>query len=127
MKKIIKMLSLTLMSVVYLNANPILQEENKDGFKIELKTEKSLFVGSNEMLVKITKDNKEVSDVNVKMKVFMPEMPGMPSMEEESKGNLVNGVYKLNVNFSMNGTWQYQLKFKTKDEIVHTIKGSLNI
>ena len=38
-----------------------------------------------------------------------------------------NGVYKVNINFSMSGTWQYHLKFKTKDDEVHTVKGSINL
>ena len=38
-----------------------------------------------------------------------------------------DGKYKVSINFSMNGTWQYQLKFKTNDDVVHTVKGSVNL
>ena len=57
----------------------------------------------------------------------MPEMPGMPYMEYEDKATLVDGKYKMNANLTMGGTWQYQLKFKTEDEVVHTVKGSVNL
>jgi hypothetical protein len=33
----------------------------------------------------------------------------------------------MNINLPMSGTWQYQLKFKTDDGVVHTIKGSVNL
>jgi hypothetical protein len=54
-------------------------------------------------------------------------MPGMPYMEFTDKAKLVDGKYKLMINFSMAGTWQYQLKFKTADREVHTIRGSVNL
>ena len=57
----------------------------------------------------------------------MPEMPGMPYMEFEENATLIDGKYKVSINFSMNGTWQYQLKFKTNDDVVHTVKGSVNL
>ena len=56
----------------------------------------------------------------------MPEMPGMPYMESEENAVLVDGKYKVSVNVPMGGTWQYQLKFKASDEVVHTVKGSVN-
>mgnify|MGYP003960953733 FL=1 len=57
----------------------------------------------------------------------MPEMPGMPYMEYKAKAKLVNGEYKMMINFAMGGTWQYQLKFKTSDNKIHTLRGSVNI
>jgi hypothetical protein len=56
----------------------------------------------------------------------MPEMPGMPYMEYETEALFINGKYKANVNLSMNGTWQYQLKFRTEDKKVRSVKGSVN-
>ena len=57
----------------------------------------------------------------------MPEMPGMPYMEQIGKGKLVDGKYKVQINFSMSGTWQYQLKFKSSSGKVYKIRGSVNI
>lgn len=103
------------------------QNGQKDGYDVILKSSKALVVGSNELLVELAKDSKVIENAKVKAKFFMPEMPGMPYMESESEATLVNGVYKLNINLPMGGTWQYQLKFKTEDGVVHTIKGSVNL
>ena len=48
-------------------------------------------------------------------------------MEYEDKAVLEDGKYKVMINFSMGGTWEYQLKFKTSDDEVHTVRGSVNI
>ena len=41
----------------------------------------------------------------MKVKVFMPAMPGMPYMESVSEAkNLGNGKFETNVNISMGGT-----------------------
>ena len=88
---------------------------------------KPLVVGNNEIAVALQKDGKVVTDAKVKIKVFMPEMPGMPYMEYKEKLKLDDKAYKGSVNFSMNGTWQYHLKFKTSDDKVHKVRGSVNI
>lgn len=116
-----------LMLVGLLHGEPIDQSGGTDGYKVHLTTEKSLVVGNNDFSVMLMQDGKMVSDAKVKIKFYMPEMPGMPYMEYNSKGKLVDGKYKLNGNFSMGGTWQYQLKFKTSDGKVHKIRGSVNI
>ncbi|MDZ7818161.1 MAG: FixH family protein [Aliarcobacter sp.] len=103
------------------------QNGQKDGYDIKLTTEKSLIVGTNDFFIELSKDGSIITDAKVKIKIFMPEMPGMPYMEFEDKATLVDGKYKVNINFSMAGTWQYHLKFKTKDDVVHTVKGSVNL
>ncbi len=99
----------------------------KDGYTIALKSKKSLVVGNNDIEVTLQKDSKNITDAKVKIKFFMPEMPGMPYMEYKDKLKLDNGVYKGSVNLSMSGTWQYHLKFKSVDGSVHKVRGSLNI
>lgn len=127
MKNIIKIVLGFFLTFTFLNAELLEQNGQKDGYDVTLKSSKALVVGSNEFLVKLSKDSKVVENAKVKVKFFMPEMPGMPYMESESEATLVNGVYKLNINLPMGGTWQYQLKFKTEDGVVHTIKGSVNL
>ena len=78
-------------------------------------------------IVELGKDGNNITDAKVKIKVFMPEMPGMPYMEYKAKAKLVEGKYKMMLNFSMGGTWQYHLKFKSKDGKIHTVRGSVNI
>lgn len=127
MKSLIKLFATLLITVGFLNAQAIEQNGAKDGYDIKLSSEKSLIVGTNTFDIELSKDGVAITDAKAKLKVFMPEMPGMPYMEYEDKAVLENGVYKVNVNFSMSGTWQYHLKFKTKDDVVHTVKGSINL
>ncbi len=127
MKSLFKIFAALLITVGFLNAQALEQNGQKDGYDIKLSSQKSLIVGTNALDIEISKDGAVLTDVKVKMKIFMPEMPGMPYMEYEDKAVLENGVYKVNINFSMSGTWQYHLKFKTKDDAVHTVKGSINL
>ena len=127
MKNIIKIVLGFFLTFTFLNAELLEQNGQKDGYDVILKSSKALVVGSNELLVELAKDSKVIENAKVKAKFFMPEMPGMPYMESESEATLANGVYKLNINLPMGGTWQYQLKFKTEDGVVHTIKGSVNL
>ena len=127
MQNIIKIVLGIFLTFTFLNAELLEQNGEKDGFNVKLTSSKALVVGSNELLVELSKDSKVIENAKVKAKFFMPEMPGMPYMESESEATLVNGVYKLNINLPMSGTWQYQLKFKTDDGVVHTIKGSVNL
>lgn len=127
MKNIIKIVLGFFLTFTFLHAELLEQNGQKDGYEVTLKSSKALVVGSNEFVVELAKDSKVVENAKVKVKFFMPEMPGMPYMESESEAVLVNGKYKVNINLSMGGTWQYQLKFKTDDGVVHTIKGSVNL
>ena len=127
MKRVLKAFVVMFLTATILNASSLKESLNVDGYNLEVTSKRDLSAGSNEFFVKITKDGKEINDAKIKAKFFMPEMPGMPYMESESEATLVNGVYKLNINLPMGGTWQYQLKFKTEDGVVHTIKGSVNL
>ncbi len=100
---------------------------NKNGFNVMLVSKKPLVVGNNNIKVVIKKDNKLIENAKVKIKFFMPEMPGMPYMEYKTKLKFDKDGYKGQVNFSMSGTWQYHLKFKSSDGKVHKIRGSVNI
>lgn len=122
--KIVTILALTL---GFLNAEPVFQEGEKKGYTVVLKSDKSLVVGDNTFFVTLLKDGKIFTDAKVKAKFFMPEMPGMPYMEFKDKAKLVNERYKLTINFSMGGTWQYHLMFKTQDGKVHKLRSSVNL
>ena len=127
MKNLFKVLVSMLLAIGFLNAEPVSQTGEKNGYELKLTSEKSLIVGNNDFFASLSKDGNSVSDVKMKIKVFMPEMPGMPYMEYKAKAKLVDGKYKMMVNFSMGGTWQYHLKFKSKDGKIHTVRGSVNI
>ena len=127
MKNLFKIIVAMFLTLGFLNAEPLEQVGEKNGYTVNLTSDKSLIVGNNDLFVVLSKDGNEVKDVKVKIKVFMPEMPGMPYMEYKAKAKFIDGKYKMMVNFSMGGTWQYHLKFKSKDGKIHTIRGSVNI
>jgi hypothetical protein len=126
MKNLIKVVLGFFLTFGFLHAELLEQKGQKDGFDIKLTSVKALVVGKNDFIIELSKDSKVVDNAKVKIKFFMPEMPGMPYMESEDNAVLVDGKYKVSVNISMGGTWQYQLKFKASDEVVHTVKGSVN-
>ncbi|MDD2886320.1 MAG: FixH family protein [Aliarcobacter sp.] len=127
MKNLIKIVLGLFLTFGFLNAELLEQSGQKDGFDVKLSSTKALIVGTNEFVVELVKDSKVIDTAKVKVKFFMPEMPGMPYMESEENAVLVDGKYKMNINIPMSGTWQYQLKFKTDDGVVHTVKGSVNL
>jgi hypothetical protein len=126
-KNLIKIVLGLFLTFGFLNAELLEQSGQKDGFNVKLSSTKALIVGTNEFVVELVKDSKVIDTAKVKVKFFMPEMPGMPYMESEENAVLVDGKYKMNINIPMGGTWQYQLKFKTDDGVVHTVKGSVNL
>lgn len=127
MKNLFKSIFILLFTFSLSNADIISQSGQKDGFDVKIKSEKSLVVGNNTFFVELLKDGKAVTSAKVKLKFFMPEMPGMPYMEYEDEATLVDEKYKVNINLSMGGTWQYMIKFKTEDGAVHSIKSSVNL
>lgn len=126
MKNIFKVFIALFVTVGFLKAEPMKESLNIDGYAIELTSKRDLSAGSNEFFAKVTKDGKEITDAKLKAKFFMPEMPGMPYMEHEGVGTLKGDVYNFVINFCMDGTWQYNLRFKTADEKVHSIKSSVS-
>ena len=125
--KLLKLISILALTVGLLWAEPISLSGKKDGYDVTLTSEKSLVVGDNTFFVTLAKDGKALEDAKVKAKFFMPEMPGMPYMEYVGKAKLVDGKYKILINLSMSGTWQYHLMFKTSDGEVHKIRSSVNL
>lgn len=127
MKALFKVIIALFIAVGFLNAEPVGQSGEKNGYEVKLTSEKSLVVGDNIFFVKLSKDGNVIKNAKVKAKFFMPEMPGMPYMEYKDKAKLLGDKYKMMINFSMGGTWQYHLKFKTKDGKIHTLRGSVNL
>ena len=126
MKKVLKAFVVMFLMATVLNASSLKESLNVDGYNLELTSKRDLSAGSNEFFAKITKDGKEVNDAKLKAKFFMPEMPGMPYMEHEGEAKFENGVYRFTINFCMDGTWQYNIKFKTADDKVHSVKSSVS-
>jgi len=127
MKLLLKVISILALTIGLLNADLIDLKGNKDGYDVNLTSEKTLVMGDNTLFATFTKAGVNLTDVKVKIKFFMPEMPGMPYMEYKAKAKFVDGKFKMLVNFPMGGTWQFHLMFKTKDGKVHKIRSSVNI
>lgn len=127
MTTIFKLLAAMFLAFAISNAEMVSQSGSKNGYDVKLTSQKSLIVGNNTFFVELGKAGEAITNAKVKAKFYMPEMPGMPYMEYVGKAKLVNGKYKMMINFSMGGTWQYQLKFKTKDGKVHKLRGSVNL
>lgn len=126
MKNLFKIFFALFLASSFLNANSLKEKFKVDGYVVELSSKRDLSAGSNEFFAKITKDGVAVKDAQVKAKFFMPEMPGMAYMEHEGVGALKDDSYSVVINFCMDGTWQYNLRFKTADEKVHSIKSSVS-
>ncbi|HIO90784.1 MAG TPA: hypothetical protein EYG69_03340, partial [Campylobacterales bacterium] len=62
------------------NSQSLHHKKNIDNYTVVVSSLKSLIVGTNEFQIFISLNKKPV-DAKVKVKFFMPQMPGMPYME----------------------------------------------
>ena len=95
--------------------------------EVEYYSAKPLSQGMNMLNVKVLDNGKPIGDAKVSVKIFMPEMPGMPAMESKSEAMPMNGEYMAHVTFSMNGTWQVIIDIETKDGKKQRLKSSVNL
>jgi len=129
MKKILKLLSLLTVGLFFVACNDGASEgftkSGKAGnLSVTYSSAKPLVVGDNSIDVKVTNNGKAVTGAKVEMKVFMPEMPGMPYMEDTQTMREVGDKYSGNINFSMGGTWQVKI-FIEKDGKKYKYAGSV--
>ena len=120
MKKLFKLASLLTLGLFFVACGG---SESSEGFSksgkagplsVTYSSAKPLVVGDNIMNVTITKDGKALTGAKVEFKTFMPEMPGMPYMNDVKTFSATGDKYSGNVNFSMGGTWQVKI-FIEKD------------
>jgi len=115
MKNIIKIVSILTVALFFVACNDSVSEGfSKTGkagsLNVTYSSTKPLVIGDNTIEVKITENGKAVTDATkVELKIFMPEMPGMPYMENTKLLAPKNDGYSGNVNFSMGGTWQVKI------------------
>lgn len=126
MRNLFKVFIALFLTATFLNAVSLKEKFEVDGYSVELTSKRDLSAGSNEFFANITKDGKIVEDAQLRVKFFMPEMPGMAYMEHDAEGTFEAKQYRFIINFCMDGTWQYNLRFKTADDKVHTIKSSVS-
>jgi len=111
MKKLFKLATLLTLGVFFAACGDSTPEgfskHGKAGsLSVTYSSAKPLVVGDNTINLTITKDGKALRGAKVEFKTFMPEMPGMPYMEEVKSMTANSDNYSANVNFSMGGTWQ---------------------
>lgn len=126
--KLVTTLFAAMLTFTMLHAAAFEKEASFKTTKVVYSTEKPLSVGTNELDLKLTRSGKAVADAKVIVKVFMPEMPGMPYMEYVANAKPAgDGSYKATVNFAMAGTWQVHIFVHTADGKKQRIKSSINI
>ena len=114
MKKLFKLVSLLTLGLFFIacgdSASEGFTKSGKAGsLAVTYSSAKPLVTGDNTINVSITKDGKALTGAKVEFKTFMPEMPGMPYMEEVKTMTANGDNYTANVNFSMGGTWQVKI------------------
>ena len=120
MKQLIKLISILTITLLFVACEDSAKTQgfSKSGkagsLDVTYSSAKPLVLGDNTIDVKITNQGKAVKGAKVEFKVFMPEMPGMPYMEETKTLKERGDSYSGNINFSMGGTWQVKI-FIEKD------------
>lgn len=120
MKQLIKLISILTITLFFVACEDSSESQgfSKSGkagsLDVTYSSAKPLVLGDNTIDVKITNQGKAVKGAKVEFKVFMPEMPGMPYMEETKTLKERGDSYSGNINFSMGGTWQVKI-FIEKD------------
>lgn len=101
-----------------------------DDIHVMLSSQKVLSEGENKIKIELNRDSRSGANVaakDVRIKFFMPQMPGMPYMETKDICKKSNNAFECKVNFSMGGTWQYQLFIKDENNEEYKYKGSVNL
>lgn len=128
MKMILPLLFASLFLVSGLYAAGFSKKGKAGPLKVEYSSERPLVADNVDFTIAIKKDNKGVDNAKVKMKVFMPEMPGMPYMEYVDEAKFVkDGMYEVLMNFSMPGTWQVRIYIETEKGKKYLHKSSVII
>ena len=126
--KLLATLFTAMLTFTLLHAAAFEKEASYKTTKVIYSAEKPLSVGTNDIDLKLTRDGKAVSDAKVIVKVFMPEMPGMPYMEYVASADPAgDGSYKATINIPMAGTWQLHIFVHTADGKKQRIKSSINL
>lgn len=101
---------------------------NVGGMDLHLSSEKNLTLGSNKFHINMMEGSKGMHDIkDMRIKFFMPEMPGMPYMESKDVCQKNKDKYECDVNFTMNGTWQYMMYVTDKEGKKHKYRNSVNV
>lgn len=125
MKTLTKAFIITLLGATLLQAAAFTQNIHSYGVNATVSSNQALSAGSNTIVVKL--DGAQYNGAKVKLRAFMPAMPGMPAMRSVANAvSLGNGRYKARLNLSMAGTWQLFIYITTKSGEHKLVKTFLN-
>ncbi|WP_294963295.1 FixH family protein [Sulfurimonas sp.] len=125
MKTIAKIFLVALLAAGTMQAAAFEKVAKSRSAKVTISSEKPITTGYNDLNILI---DEKFADAAVKIKVFMPAMPGMPYMDNVAEAkNLGHGKFTTNVNFSMGGTWQIHIFITPKTGKKIRVKTSVNI
>ncbi len=126
MKSITKLALALLLGATLLQGAAFEKVAKSRATQVYLSSEKPLSTGNNTINLEV--GHKNYKDSTMRVKVFMPAMPGMPYMESISEAkSLGNGKFTTNINISMSGTWQVHIFLTPKSGKKVRAKTSFNI
>jgi hypothetical protein len=83
--------------------------------------------GQNKMEISIQDaTGTDVTDATVAVDYSMPAMPGMPAMNYKAKAEVNGSRYLANVNFSMSGAWNINVKI-TRAGKIQSVKFNVDV
>ncbi|MEY4504197.1 MAG: hypothetical protein RL154_490 [Pseudomonadota bacterium] len=122
-----KIFSILALFVFSLFAAGLNQNGKAGDLDVTVTTQKPLFVGQNDFKITVLKAGQPVKDAIVKLKVFMPAMPGMPAMGEEVDAKAAVDGYDAKATFSMNGGWQVTATIAEKSGKTQKYRFNVNL
>ena len=112
MKRFATALIILLLAAGFVYAKDYTVMKKAGSYTVQVKLDKNPPVtGQNKMEISIQDargDN--VADTTVTVDYSMPAMPGMPAMNYKAKAELKGSRYLANINFSMSGAWNINVK-----------------
>ena len=126
--KIFKLGLIVGLIAISLQAGVFNQTIKQRGNEIKISTPQSLTTGNNKFLIDLNKiKGSAIDNAIVKVKLFMPAMPGMPAMKFEREATKIGkGKYKVDLNIAMSGTWQVHIFIKPENGKKQRIKTSFS-
>jgi len=124
----IKLILLSFLIVVSLSANILNINSNSKFGKINIVSEKTLSVGNNYLIFNLKQIKNIDNNTKIKVKIFMPAMPGMPAMKYETIAKPIGDLkFRSNINIPMGGTWQIYIFITLNNGKKIRFKSSFNL
>ena len=128
MKRFATALIILLLAAGFVYAKDYTVMKKAGSYTVQVKLDKNPPVtGLNKMEISI-QDNTgaNVTDAAVTVDYSMPAMPGMPAMNYKAKAELKGSRYLANINFSMSGAWNINVKI-TRSGKTQSVKFNVDV